>query len=124
MQPAKRGQVNKEEVTYFFLVKVTDKGAMQSEAASTKRQYDVNRLVRQEGGQCRLYSFRGAPFDFVSTITGITSAAAGRTVAEIDKGGFVKATLVSGIEMFGDPDEMDATIGAADAVRRAAAAAA
>jgi hypothetical protein len=97
---------------------------MQSEAASTKCQYDVNRLVRQEGGQCRLYSFRGASFDFVSTITGISSAAAGRIVAEIDKGGFVKATLVSGIEMFGDPDEMDATIDAADAVRRAAVAAA
>jgi uncharacterized protein with GYD domain len=90
----------KDEVTYFFLIENTEKGAMQSAAQRKKGANDVTTVVRKEGGQCRLYSTAGAPFDYVSVITGVTTAAAMRIAAEIDRGGAVKATLVSSIEVF------------------------
>ena len=91
----------KDEVTYFFLIKRTEK--VRSAAQKKKGISDVTKLVRQEGGQCHLYSTRGAPFDFVSVITGITTAAAVRIAEEIEKRGTVKATLISGIEIFYTP---------------------
>jgi uncharacterized protein with GYD domain len=95
--------VVKDEVTYFFLIKTTEKGTMQSAAQKEKGANDVTKIVKKQGGQCRLYSTGGAPFDYVSVITGVTTAAAIRIAAEIDKGGAVKATLVSGIEVFYTP---------------------
>jgi uncharacterized protein with GYD domain len=96
---ATKGAV-KDEVTYFFLITVTDKGAVLSAAQRKKERSDVNKFVKKEGGQCHLYSTRGAAFDSVSVITGITTAAAVRIAEEIGKRGTVKATLISGIEMF------------------------
>jgi uncharacterized protein with GYD domain len=90
----------KDEVTYFYLMKHTEKGTVQSFAQKKKGITAVTKIVRQEGGQCHLYSTRGAPFDFVSVISGITTAAALRIVAEIEKRGAAKATLISGIEIF------------------------
>lgn len=92
----------KDEVTYFFLVKDTEKGAVLSAARRKEEVNDVSKLVEQEGGQCHLYSTRGAPFDFVSVITGITTAAAIRIAEEIEERGTVKARLISGIEIFSD----------------------
>jgi hypothetical protein len=86
------------EVTYFFLVKRTEKDT--SAEQKKKGRNDITRVVRQEGGQCRLYSISDASFDFVSVIIGVTAAAA---VAEIEKPGTVKATLISGFELFGAP---------------------
>jgi uncharacterized protein with GYD domain len=90
----------KDEVTYFFLVKNTEKGAVLSPAKRKKEVDDVTRLVKQEGGQCHLYSTRGARYDFVSVITGITTAAAVKIAEEIEKRGTVTATLLTGIEIF------------------------
>jgi uncharacterized protein with GYD domain len=90
----------KDEVTYFYLMKHTEKGAVQSAAQKMRGVNGVTKVVRQEGGQCHLYSSRGAPFDFVSVITGITTAAAMRIVAEIEKRGAARATLISGVEVF------------------------
>lgn len=95
--------VVKDEVTYVFLVKDTEKGAMLSAAQRKKEVNGVTNLVKKEGGQCRLYSTRGAPVDFVSVIAGISPAAAIRIAAEIEKRGTVKATLISGIEIFYTP---------------------
>ena len=81
-------------------MKHTEKGAVQSVAQKRVGIRAVTKVVRREGGQCHLYSTRGAPFDFVSVITGITTAAAVRIVAEIEKRGAAKATLISGIEIF------------------------
>jgi uncharacterized protein with GYD domain len=92
----------KDEVTYFFLVKDTEKGTVLSAAQRKEEINDVTKLVKQEGGQCHLYSTRGAPFDFVSVITGITTAAAIRIAEEIEERGTVKAKLISGIEIFSD----------------------
>ena len=97
--PVTKGAV-KDEVTYFFLITTTEKGAVLSAAQRKKDRSDVTKFVKKEGGQCHLYSTRGAPFDFVSVITGITTAAAVRIAEEIGKRGTVKATLISGIEMF------------------------
>ena len=93
----------KDEVTYFFVINRTEKGIVQSAAQKKKGVNVVTKVVRKEGGQCRLFSTRGAPFDYVSVITGITTAAAVRIAAEIEKRGTVKATLVSGIEIFDTP---------------------
>jgi uncharacterized protein with GYD domain len=90
----------KDEVTYFYLMKHTEKGTVQSAAQKKKGVNAVTKVVRQEGGQCHLYSTRGAPFDYVSVITGITTAAAVRIVAEIEMRGAAKATLISGVEIF------------------------
>ena len=93
----------KDEVTYFFLIKHTERGSVQSAVQKKRGVNDVTKVVRKEGGQCHLYSTRGAPFDYVSVITGITTAAAVRIAAEIEKRGTVKATLSSGIEIFYTP---------------------
>lgn len=89
------------EVTYFFLIKRTEKDT--SAEQKTKGRNDITRVVRPEGRQCRLYSISDASFDFVSVIIGVTAAAAARIKAEIEKPGTVKATLISGFELFGAP---------------------
>ena len=90
----------KDEVTYFFLISLTEKGAALSAAQRRKERSDVSKFVKKVGGQCHLYSTRGAAFDSVSVITGITTAAAVSIAEEIGKRGTVKATLISGIEVF------------------------
>jgi uncharacterized protein with GYD domain len=92
--------VDKDEVTYVFLMKDTAKGAGLGEAARTKEMGAVNKAVRAAGGQCRLYMTRGSGFAYVSVITGISAAAAVRIAEEIDKTGNVTATLMSGLELF------------------------
>lgn len=99
MRELTKGTV-KDEVTYFFIIKNTEKGTMQSATQRKKGANDVTKIVKKEGGQCRLYSTGGAPFDYMSVITGVTTAAAMRIAAEIDRGGAVKATLVSSVEVF------------------------
>jgi uncharacterized protein with GYD domain len=94
------GVRDKDKITYFFLVKHTEQGAVQTTAQKKKGVGDVTKVVRKEGGECRLYSTRGAAFDYVSVISGITTAAAVRIVGEIEKRGTVKATLLSGLEIF------------------------
>ena len=49
----------KDEVTYFFLIKDTEKGTVQSAAQRKKEINGVSKVVKKEGGQCRLYSTRG-----------------------------------------------------------------
>ena len=90
--------VVKDEVTYFFLVKRTEKNA--TEAQKKRARQDVNKVIKREGGTCCLYATSGASFDFVSVVTGITAAAAIRIAGELDKPGTVKATLVAGLEVF------------------------
>jgi uncharacterized protein with GYD domain len=87
----------KEEVTFFYLI--ARKGA-EGESQETKGRSDITKLVRKEGGKCRLYKTSGAAYDFVSVVTGITTVAAIKIAEEIEKRGVVQATLVPGIEMF------------------------
>ena len=98
-----KGAVKDEVVTYFFLIRHTEKGTVQSAAQKKKGVNDVTKVVRREGGKCHLYSTKDAPFDYVSVITGTTKAAAVRIAAEIEQGGAVKATQISGIEIFYTP---------------------
>jgi uncharacterized protein with GYD domain len=88
----------KDELTYFFLVRRTEKDA--TEAQKKKARQDINKIIKQEGGKCHLYATSGAAYDFVSVVTGITAAGAIRIAAVIDKPGTVKATLVAGMENF------------------------
>lgn len=99
MRPIAKG-VDQDAITYVFLMKDTAKGAGLSAAARTREMSAVNKAVQSAGGQCRLYMTRGSGFDYVSVITGIKAAAAIRIAEEIDKTGNVKATLISGLELF------------------------
>lgn len=87
----------KDEVTYFYLI---ERNTVQSDAQEEKGKSGITKLVKQEGGKCRLYKTSGAAFDFISVVTGITTAAAIKIAAEIGKRGDVRATLVPGIEIF------------------------
>jgi hypothetical protein len=87
----------KDEVTYFYLI---ERIAVASESQELKGRGDITKLVRQEGGKCRLYKTSGSAFDFVSVVTGITTIAAIRIAEEIEKRGVVKATLMPSIEIF------------------------
>ena len=87
----------KEEVTYFYLI---ERNAVASESQELKGRSDITKLVKQEGGKCRLYKTSGAAFDFVSVVTGITTVAAIKIAEEIGKRGDVRATLMPGIEIF------------------------
>jgi uncharacterized protein with GYD domain len=98
--PKRAAKALKDEVTHFFLVKHTERGAVQTPAFKKKGINDVTKAVRKEGGQCHLYMTRGATFDYVSVITGVSHAGAVRIAVEIEKRGTVKATLCSGVEMF------------------------
>lgn len=89
-----------DDVTYFFLIRDTDRGAMLTAAQRKSEINGINDMVKKQGGQCSLFSTRGSPYDFVSIITGISAATAIRIAGEIDKRGTVKATLVSGLEIF------------------------
>jgi uncharacterized protein with GYD domain len=92
-----RGRTTKEEVAYFYLIK---RNIMASESQEVKGRGDITKLVRKEGGKCRLYRSSGGAFDFVSVVTGITPAAAIKIAAEIEKRGVVRATLMPSIEIF------------------------
>lgn len=92
--------VDRDAVTYIFLIRDREKAAGMSAAQRTREMRGVNKAVQKFGGQCRLFSTRGSAFEFVSVITGISAAAAIRIAEEIESGGSVKATLMSGLEVF------------------------
>ncbi len=100
MRPMTKG-VDRDAVTYVFLMEDTAQGAGLSATARTKEMAAVNKAVKAAGGQCRLYETRGSGFEYVSVITGISAAAAIRIAGEIEKTGSVKATMISGLELFG-----------------------
>jgi uncharacterized protein with GYD domain len=93
--------VSQDDVTYVFLMEDTAQGAGLSAAARTKEMSAVNKAVKAAGGQCRLFETRGSGFEYISIITGISAAAAIRIAGEIEKTGSVKATMISGLELFG-----------------------
>jgi uncharacterized protein with GYD domain len=87
----------KDEVAYFFLI---TRNNSVNETQRVKGRADITKLVRKEGGKCRLYMTSGSAFDFVSVVTGITCAGAIRIATEIERSGIVKATLMPSIEIF------------------------
>ena len=87
----------KEEVTFFYLI---ERNAMASESQEVKGRSDITKLVKKEGGKCRLYKASGGAFDFVSVVTGITTVAAIKIAEEIERRGVVRATLMPSIEVF------------------------
>jgi hypothetical protein len=90
----------KDDVTYFYLV---ERKAVVSDSQDEKGKTDIAKLVRKEGGKCRLYKTSGAGCDFISVVTGITIAAAIKIAEEIGRRGNVKATLIPSIEAFHRP---------------------
>ena len=94
--------VAKDEMTYFFLIEQTEKGAAQSDSQRKKGMNEVTKAVRKAGGECRLFTSTGAAYDYVSVITGVGIVSAIGIAGVIEQGGFVKATLLPGAEMFGN----------------------
>jgi uncharacterized protein with GYD domain len=101
MRAMKGAGSRRDEVTYFYLIKHTDRGSVQRAAAKEKGQSDVNKAVTAAGGRCALYLTRGGCYDYVSVMTGLSPASAIQIVAEIESRGTVKATLISGVHLMG-----------------------
>lgn len=94
--------VGKDEMTYFYLIEQTEKGAAQSESQRKKEMENVTKAVKKAGGECRLYASTGAAYDYISVMTGLTIVNAIRIAGVIEQGGYVKATLLPGAELFGN----------------------
>jgi uncharacterized protein with GYD domain len=86
-----------DEITYFFLIKHTEQGVRQSAAQKKQGINAVTQAVLKEKGKCTLYSTRGAAYDYVSVMTGISTAGAVRIAAAIESRGTVRATMLSGV---------------------------
>ena len=93
--------VAKDEVTYVYLIKDTASGVKLGAGARTREMSGINKTVKAAGGQCRLYETRGSGYDYISIISGISAATAIKIAKEIDSAGNVKATMLSGLELFG-----------------------
>jgi uncharacterized protein with GYD domain len=98
---ARGTEIRDDQVAYFYLIKHTEKGVQQNARAKEQGQDDVARAVHAEGGQCSLYLTRGAPFDYVSIMTGLSPSAAVRIVGAIESRGTVKATIIVGTHLKG-----------------------
>jgi uncharacterized protein with GYD domain len=96
-----RTQKEEEKVAYFYLIEHTEKGVKQSAKAKEQGQNDVARAVKEAGGMCSLYLTRGAPFDYVSVMTGLSPSAAIKIVGAIESRGTVKARLIVGTHLKG-----------------------
>src|SRR5690349_20659942 len=89
--------VEAEDFRYFFLMTHIGQGARQSAAEKERGISAVTKAVLSEGGKCKLYLTKGAAYDYVSVMTGISAAAAIRIGAVIESRGTVKVTTLPGI---------------------------
>jgi uncharacterized protein with GYD domain len=90
----------KDEVTYVYLINDIQREARLTASQRKKEIGEVNDAVKKEGGVCRLYMTPGGAYEYVSVITGIGAAAAIRIATEIERRGSVKATMLTGMEVF------------------------
>jgi uncharacterized protein with GYD domain len=101
VRKARTTETKDDQVAYFYLIKHTEKGVQQNARAKEQGQDQVARAVDAEGGKCSLYSTRGAPFDYVSIMTGLSPSAAVRIAGAIESRGTVRATLIVGTHLKG-----------------------
>ncbi len=85
-------------VTYFFLVTHTEHGVQQVPDVKNRHMAEISRVVRNEGGTCKLYLTKGANYDFLSVMTGLSPAAAIRIANFIESHGTVKTKVLPGVE--------------------------
>jgi uncharacterized protein with GYD domain len=93
------GAIDATEVTYFYLINLTEKGRVEKKIVIRKEQERVTKLVKSFGGKCELYSVHG-PHDFISRVIGVSPAGALQIAKEIEAGGTVRATYTSGLHIF------------------------
>lgn len=84
-------------ITYFYLVKYTEKGIGQSAERSRTERDAITRRVKEARGSCRLWATPGGAYDYVSVITGISPEAALQIALLIEQNGEVRVTLLSGL---------------------------
>ena len=82
-------------VIYFYLVKLTPLGKMQTDAVIEKDHEDVSKYIRGLHGTCKLYSVPG-PYDYISRVDGISGTEAIMVKHEIERKGFADAMLLPG----------------------------
>src|SRR5262249_28457744 len=79
-----------ETVTYFFLITPNARGVQQVPDVKSRHMVEITETVRQEGGTCTLYLTKGAAYDYVSVMTGLSAAAAIRVANFIESHGTVR----------------------------------
>jgi uncharacterized protein with GYD domain len=99
----RRGDVAADEaaadtVTYFFLITHNERGTQQVPDVKDRHVAEITRAVRDEGGTCTLYLTKGAAYDYLSIMTGLSAAAAIRIANFIESHGTVKTKVLPGIE--------------------------
>jgi uncharacterized protein with GYD domain len=96
---AKQGTIDEGEVTYFYLISLTDKGRIEKQSVIRKEQQMVTKLVQSFGGKCELFSVHGM-HDFISRVNGVTPVEALKIAKAIEEGGSVTATYTAGLNTF------------------------
>ena len=94
----KRSDQPADTVTYFFLITHNERGAQQPPEAKDTAIAEITRAVTEAGGACSLYLTKGAGYDYVSVMTGLSAAAAIRIANIIESRGTVKTRVLPGIE--------------------------
>jgi uncharacterized protein with GYD domain len=93
-----RSDAPADTVTYFFLITHKDGGAHQVPDVKDRHVAEITSAVREEGGTCTLYLTKGAAYDYLSVMTGLSAAAAIRIANFIESRGPVKTKVLPGIE--------------------------
>jgi uncharacterized protein with GYD domain len=93
----KRRDADAETVTYFFLITHNERGAQQVPKTKHRAVAEITGAVKNEGGTCSLYLTKGAAYDYLSVMTGLSAAAAIRIANFIESRGTVKAKVLPGI---------------------------
>jgi len=88
---------------HFFLLKLTDHGVRAPVTARAKNRAGIHTLVKASGGECELFSSQGGVYDAISVVRGVSTADAIKITTEIDRGGFVKATLLPAVKILKGP---------------------
>jgi uncharacterized protein with GYD domain len=86
-----------DTVTYFFLMTHNEKGAQQTSDVKQEAIAEVTAAVTDAGGECVLYLSKGAAYDYVSVMKGLTPAAAVRIANVIESRGTVKVKVLPGL---------------------------
>jgi len=97
------GQVKKdrsaaaETMTYFYLMTHNERGAQQTPKVKQQAIAEVTQAVRDEKAECILYLSKGAAYDYVSVMTGLSPAGAVRIANVIESRGTVKVKVLPGL---------------------------
>ena len=95
------GKATSDTVTYFFLMTHNERGAQQTADVKEQAVAEVTQAVTDEGGTCSLFFTKGAAYDYVSVMKGISAAGAIRIANVIESRGTVTTKVLPGVLVAG-----------------------